>query len=361
MTMFSLAKAIGEILAPEFIVISVFPAGSAPHEMTLNLELEDEISVTARIGCDTENNPAALRWLQRKYAREVASLNYLENALPSVPVPYVIQLDPNTSNAVHGPYVMVEDPLGEALQTAVHEMDMPQKEVLAAALGEALAKIHRLALPNRIGSISATDARGQPIVGPLARAWGQSSRAEGPFENIKQYLSNELSQSIRIAQDDPAAGESVRNLLLRLNALVPHITPANDPAMMRTALCYSDLKDSSLFALEDGTLGGIAGLEGTVLPACLAASYPVFLRRDGIHSKTYRNPASGNQRYLLPDIEVAHLRDVFLEATKRIEPSFSVALAKGEKLRQMLEFMNTSNWEGLRKWESDTRRELGMR
>lgn len=152
----------------------------------MSLELEDEISVTARIGFDTDKDPAALRWLQRKFAREIASLSYLENNAPFVPVPYVIQVDANADNAVRAPYVVVENPLGEPLVTAIPDLSVSQRETLAVALGESLARLHRLPLPARYGSITGTDARGLPIVGPLARSWGQSSRAEGPFDNIKQ-------------------------------------------------------------------------------------------------------------------------------------------------------------------------------
>lgn len=368
MTMFSLAKAVGDILAPEFVVISVFPAGQAPHELTLSLELEEEISVTARIGCDANNNPAALQWLQRKYAREVASIAYLENAIPSVPVPYVIQVDSNTANPVQGPYVMVEDPLGEQLQNAVADLDMSQKEFMTANIAESLAGIYRHMLSSsspslKFGAITGTDAKGGPIIGPISRSWLHSSsagRPEGPFSDIGQFLSNELTQLARVAQDDPAiagspqASEAIRALLQRLNKLLPAIVPADDPAMVRPTLSYSDLRDSSLFILEDGALGGMAGLEATVLPACLAAAWPAFLRRDGIYSQKYRNPKEP-WRPTLPDNEVAHLREIFIRAAAKVEPSYPVALQKGERLRQMLEFMNASNWEGLRKWESDVR------
>ncbi|KAG8950305.1 Phosphotransferase enzyme [Tulasnella sp. 424] len=372
MTMFSLAKAVGDILAPEFVVISVFPAGQAPHELTLSLELEDEISVTARIGCDANNNPAALQWLQRKYAREVASIAYLESAVPSVPVPYVIQIDQNTANPVQGPYVMVEDPLGEQLQNAVADLDMSQKEFMVTSIAEALAGIYRHMFSSpasaslKFGAITGTGPAGAPLIGPISRSWlhsSSASRPEGPFSDIKQFLSNELTQCARVAQDDeaiassPQASEAIRSLLRRLNELLPAITPLNDPAMIRPALSYSDLRDQSLFILEDGALGGMAGLEATVLPACLAAAWPTFLRRDGIHSKNYRNPKEP-WRPTLPDNEVAHLREVFIRAAAKVEPSYPVALQKGERLRQMLEFMNASNWEGLRRWESDVRREL---
>ena len=165
-----------------------------------------------------------------------------------------------------------------------------------------------------------------------------------------------------MAQDDPAVGEGadLRSLLSRLNALVPLITPT-DPVLLRLALSYSDLRDQSLFVLEDGSLGGIAGLEATVLPACLAASWPVFLRRDGVHSKQYRPAEDSVPSPTLPDTEVVQLRDVFLETAKRACPAYALALQKGEKLRQMLEFMKIGNWEGLRKWEGDVRRELAAR
>ena len=177
-----------------------------------------------------------------------------------------------------------------------------------------------------------------------------------------RFLSNELAQCARVAQDDPAAGEGadLRSLLSRLNALVPLITPT-DPVLLRLALSYSDLRDQSLFVLEDGSLGGIAGLEATVLPACLAASWPVFLRRDGVHSKQYRPAEDSVRSPTLPDTEVVQLRDVFLETAKRACPAYALALQKGEKLRQMLEFMKIGNWEGLRKWEGDVRRELAAR
>ncbi|KAG9031111.1 hypothetical protein FRB95_003157 [Tulasnella sp. JGI-2019a] len=359
MTMFNLAKAVADLLSPEFAVISVFPVGTHSHEMTLSLELEDEISVTARVGFDTDKDPAALRWLQRKFAREIASLSYLENNAPFIPVPYVIQVDANTDNAVRAPYVVVENPLGEPLVNAIPDLTLPQRETLAIALGESLARLHRLGpLPAKYGSLTGTDSRGVPVVGPLARSWGQSSRAEGPFENIKQYLSTELAHYSRVAQSDPKATPAVQALLAKLGTLLPYLLP-NDAAMQRPALSYSDLRDTSIFASEDGSLGGIAGMEATILPACLAATLPVFLRRDGMYNRAYKDPARAD-RTLLSDTEAQHLRNICIDASRRVDPAFYVALVKGEKIRQMLEFLSTSNWEGLWRWDGDVRRELGL-
>jgi len=87
---------------------------------------------------------------------------------------------------------MIEDPLGEQLHTAVPDLDFDQRETMARAVGEALAGIYRFTVPTgRIGSISGTDSRGLPVVGPFSRSWAHSSsasRAEGPFSTIQQYV-----------------------------------------------------------------------------------------------------------------------------------------------------------------------------
>lgn len=199
----------------------------------------------------------------------------------------------------------------------------------------------------------------------------------------RRYLSSELAHYARVAQStttDPKAAESIRHLLSRLGALMPHLVPT-EALMMRPSLSYSDLKNSNVFAQEDGSLGGIAGMEvsfhpshvhqhafvltwwlfqANVLPACLAATLPVFLRRDGMYNRAYRNPNAVHERSIVSDSEATHLRNICIEASRRVDPAFSVALVRGEKLRQMLEFMGAGNWDGLRRWEMDVRRELGL-
>ncbi|KAG8916092.1 Phosphotransferase enzyme [Tulasnella sp. 418] len=359
--MFALVEAIRAVLGSNRRILSVFPTSNDPHQMVFAVDIDDDSAFTARIGCNLNNDASSLPISQRRYAGEAAALSFLSTVLPqSMLVPTVTHLDLTTNNPLGLPFILLENPFGDELTSILSELTFEEKERIVRQVAELAAQIYRITLSTVCGTISGVDARGNLMASPSpSRSESpDGGRSDRPFDSLKQYLTHELKAFIhRLSQDEgPEAAHEASLLAGRLLELFPHILPSNDPSMMRVTLAYSDLREGCIIVNEDNCLAGVIGKKATALPACLSASIPAFLRTDGNYGQDEMD-LDDDESQLVSE-EIAHLQNVYIEAARRIDPTFPIALAKGERIRQMFEYISDGDINNLLEWEDDLRNDL---
>ncbi|KAJ6591679.1 kinase-like domain-containing protein [Mycena vulgaris] len=322
---------------------SVEMLGSGIFHMVYTLKLEDTSEFLVRISFNFRTDARSRIWAEAKMTREVAVLRLLH----SIPfVPNVIHSNTSTINDIGSPYMLLQRlpgvPLGkEGYKPLVLSTTDQHQERFVESMAEAFAQVFSITL----SEIGTSKQRHSQIM--ANNQFCRYLESMLVLANVRTAISPNGSRK----RDDP----DLPSLLNRLRELAVSLIPKdNGPGLARIALIHSDPNADNIL-IHDGVVSGLIDWEtSAALPAYLAARYPPFLRSDGIWDpcfqpqdhKMYHHP----QEWPTTNQEFEHLRSIFRETMSKIRPEFFEALEKGEKLRQLFEWLEFSTWAGPTTW-----------
>ncbi|TDL26475.1 hypothetical protein BD410DRAFT_881866 [Rickenella mellea] len=304
--------------------------------------------IVARISYNYKLDKLSLNWAHESLQSEAAVLEFLERNAAGVPIPKILHADPSPASVIEAPFMLMEKLNGRSSGY----IGLPLKDMVT--------------LP-KIGQVKRLSASGEPIMGPIFDE--REALPGGPFETIEDYVKYKLTSTLNAPRNTPPNPDNTLEPLFDVLSLLCSRLIPQSRTMLRIALSHGDLHDRNLL-VEGSSVTGVIDWEAhSGLPACLAASYPEFLRQDGIRDKRY-NPDDRedgmNPGRRIPSEDAAHLRDVFSKAAGEIDPHFAEALAVGERLRQLIEWLDFAEWNwpplwtGCNLWVRDVSLELGL-
>ncbi|KAJ7248388.1 hypothetical protein C8J57DRAFT_1724232 [Mycena rebaudengoi] len=303
--------------------------------------------------------------------REVAILRLLHSKSF---IPDVIYCSPSTQNDVASPYMILQRLSGVPLGKEGYQSILPSmadQERFVRSLAESFVQVFSVTLPE-IGSVAGLTSDGQPVIGPLVDT-GETDHlvAEGPFKTIEEYLDS----MIVLAMVRNAVGDKSHNpddpdlpsLLNRLRALAELLIP-KDNTLARIALVHSDPNADNIL-INNGVLSGLIDWEkiqrSVALPTYLAARYPPFFRSDGIWDPRFVSRDEEMYRYPpewpTTKQDAEHLREIFRNTVVEVSPEYFEGLESGERLRQLVEWLEFSSWSGQTTWDACDRWERATR
>ncbi|KAJ7903676.1 hypothetical protein B0H14DRAFT_2554943 [Mycena olivaceomarginata] len=206
--------------------------------------------------------------------------------------------------------------------TTLSELSSWSKELFVAGYCKALVAVFDIELPGNlmIGVASMSD-RDKIDIGPFYEA--DTSDEGGPFAHIRN-----------------------RNCLVDGSRFTGLLDCEVLPALRILLLELNDLN-----------------LAHSIVPACLAAEYPPYLRWDGMREDRcaaltehgdidYMNPALFIRFLQRPEKErAAELCTIFLETARSQNPLYAQALEEGKSLRQLIEWVMFVDWDGDFVWQ----------
>jgi Ser/Thr protein kinase RdoA (MazF antagonist) len=137
-----------------------------------------------------------------------------------------------------------------------------------------------LPCPQKIGSIIERDnvavAGCLIVISPVAPS--------APFDDISSYISW-LFADMRASKkmgDTPADKEASEHVLKRVEKILPSILKTS-PCLQRFVLSHRDLRPPNILITSDVRSFAVIDWEfHAILPACLMAEYPTWIRYDGV-------------------------------------------------------------------------------
>ena len=165
------------------------------------------------------------------------------------------------------------------------------KESLVISYAQTFVELAVLEVPQEIGSTSIGHAPGTLSVVPRA-GLPPFEAADRNFADIREYF-DYLQSGRRIVAYENCTSDAekavIDELLRTLEDYIDVRISKLPDNVLRCALMHNDLNDSNI--LVDGESGVVTGIIDwelhSIIPLCLAAEYPRFLRRDGMLDPKY--------------------------------------------------------------------------
>ncbi|KAF8877325.1 hypothetical protein CPB84DRAFT_1828849 [Gymnopilus junonius] len=307
---------------------------------------------------DTERGRAAV---SLKMKQETNILRLVKDQAPNVPIPAVFYSDPDPQNSIGAPYMLMEKLSGRS--SGYSNLKGDDMEAFVESLAKVYVGVFDVTLP-KIGSFLEVSSGGEPSMGPIIDE--REEHPGGPFDTVQEYLDWLFSSTLNHPRNQSSSPDlDLQVLFPRLSNLAQLLLPP-DPNK-RIALLHLDPHERNILVEGTEVTGLIDWEAHGSLPSYLAAFYPPFLRRDGIFDERYMNTdeaemsdksnsSDGSVNDMNPDPlvsseEAKHLREVFVQAAKKVNHEFVEALFEGEKLRQLIEWLTFAEWDGTWTWK----------
>ncbi|RDB19662.1 hypothetical protein Hypma_013329 [Hypsizygus marmoreus] len=340
-------------------VLEVTHLGRGYFNTVHELKVDKGPPLVARINYNFKTDPKSKEWAISRLTREMHVIELVRRVSPSVPIPRILAQDLDPENSISAPFTIMERMYGEDQWKAWPTWSQPEKVKFISSLAEATVGIFQVSLPS-IGTVDRLDEDGRPIVIPFFYH-PSGTRTPAPCSNIDDYVTLRLDLATKLPSTQPLPDFSVPDLLLRLRSLAKRLIPHDNPTLLQPILVHNDL-DVRNIMVKDGTVSAVIDWEmHAVLPAYLAASYPPFIRYDGIYDPKYDivNRKMPTRESWATIDEGPALRAAFREAAGKLSSDFIRALDRGDKLRQLLEFVSflgdgVRNFVACYEWERET-------
>ncbi|KAF8176586.1 hypothetical protein K438DRAFT_1681845 [Mycena galopus ATCC 62051] len=304
------------------------------------------------------NLDAACRNARRIVDMEASLLQFLAMKAPSLAsvLPSLLCWDSDPHNAIGAPFMVQKQLPGINLLHAsiTPGWDHFSWETFVAGYSKALVTVFNIELRGNlmIGVPSMLD-RTKIEIGPFRDA--DTSDEGGPFTHMKDYIKWRIRAKKIEPNENPPIDASV--VLQRVLDLAERLCDLINPKLLRLCLVHDDPHDRNCL-VNGSEFSGLVDWEAhSILPACLAAEYPPYLRWDGMREDRYaalneHGDIDYMNRQLRPDKDrAAELCSIFLETARSQNPLYAQALEEGKSMRQLIEWVMFVDWDGDYVWD----------
>ncbi|RDB25759.1 hypothetical protein Hypma_006251 [Hypsizygus marmoreus] len=344
-------------------VLAITHLGRGYFNTVHELMLDKGPPLVARINYNFKTDEKSKEWAVTRLTREIHVLELVRRISPSVPVPHILAQDLDPANSIGAPYTIMERMYGEDQWKAWPTLSQLEKIKFISSLAEATVGIFQVSLPS-IGTVERLSEDGRPVVSPYFHH-PSGSQTSVPCYNINEYVTHRLDLASKSPYTQSLFDFPVPGLFQRLRVLAEHLIPRDDPTLLQPVLFHRDL-DVRNVMVKDAKVSAVIDWEvHSVLPACLAAEYPRFIRFDGYYDLKYaliNRKVPTKESWVSVD-EAPALKAAFRQAAQHLSNDFLRALDRGEALRQLLEFVHTLNDTSLlacSQWERETSLALNL-
>ncbi|CAK7264334.1 hypothetical protein SEPCBS119000_000940 [Sporothrix epigloea] len=147
---------------------------------------------------------------------EIATMNYVRQALPKVKIPRIYAYEPAGSDRAAkagAPYMLLEGFYGNTLlDVHLNMFQLPDQEStqehIMSQWTQMQTEIATISLPG-IGSIAAVSPEGKPVLGRLASAKAEGLLEEGPFETSAAFFRAVADAGVRLVPPKSAADSAI--------------------------------------------------------------------------------------------------------------------------------------------------------
>ncbi|KAG9122681.1 hypothetical protein FRC07_000820 [Ceratobasidium sp. 392] len=272
---------------------------------------------------------------------EVALINFL-CANSTLRVPRVLASNTELQNSVGAPWSILEFLPGKTLERAWSSMNLTTK---------------------MIGSCyPSNSSSGNIEIGRLVTARDGPGIFSSTWSYIEWLLNSVSSNTGMIgnseenARSAAAVADRSRTTAQRWVAIA---SSERRTDIHRAVLAHLDAEPRNWLTLADGTITGLIDWElHAILPAVFAIDYPIWIRYDANLDPRFADCEPRQMGETQPLLEhyweeapgvALHLRELYLEVTKRTDEEYALMLTSCEKLR------------GLHNWLSQSKRDIGLR
>ncbi|KAF5310789.1 hypothetical protein D9619_007999 [Psilocybe cf. subviscida] len=315
-------------------------------KLILQVELEDESTVVARKLMDKEHllrfqiikDECDVRNLQDMLHSEARVLRWLEKST-TLPIPRVMHPLDNIEGA---DFILQAMLPGETLLNSWSKLSVYAKDRVVEQFARASIQLFRLEVPQKIGSILASDDNSQPH--DMKPPYHVSFSAPHTFDDIMEYvdyLIDARKSAMTTLGGDNGHLDELHGHIRAIYADVKSENP-DMSALLRCAFVHADLVNpQNVLVTPEGDISGIIDWEFHLIhPAILAVEYPAWLLYDGIFDP--RSAKVDLTIWLDSPEESARLRVLYKENVKGLDVGYYNALVQGEKLRACMSWLFTN-------------------
>jgi hypothetical protein len=284
---------------------------------------------------------------------EVVTMKYVKAKLPpnwASLVPYVFTSDPDPSNTVGAPYIVMERVAGCMLSDVWKGIEMSQKRRIVQQTADFTSALHSVGREfTDIGSLCWKDD--EFYVGP---SYINSLQEEyrGPWPNTRMYLMARINSILLLWQNiyfrrssemHTFCGAPISSILTFFSHLTELVSKFNPCKLTNDAdadkfrsLVHPDLHLGNIFVDPDSLqLSAIIDwADAAIYPEWYYSSVPTYLCGPDVYCK--RSPLEGyEEEFREQFMDLTHLRDFYILQKGLMEPGFKYRLDKYAVLHKL--------------------------
>ncbi|OBZ79158.1 hypothetical protein A0H81_01178 [Grifola frondosa] len=316
--------------------------------LTLEAVLESGATVIVRQNYPVED-PVQQAWKACKFDSEVAVLSFVARNTV-VPVPQLLAVVRGTDLN----FVVMNKMPGVTLMNSFSLLSTVLKEQIILSYAEVALELFRLAVPQKIGTITASGPDQSLELIPSV-----PDHADRVFDTLAEYIDHLFARKrqFRIANDGTSrsrAMETLDKLEAHTRVIVEHLTT---PSFLRCALVHDDFHAGNI--LIDDSRGCITAVVDwefhMTQPAILAVAYPSWLLYTGPEDPRFATPTFWWNE---SPKESTRLCQLYEEIMKSKDREYYAALVSGQNLRCIVRWLRAEmpdvGCDRLHRWMDST-------